>query len=455
MVVEGKMAERLKDSYGPSVALWVGSRLADVLPDLDAEAFAAECLPGYEDLELLDRARRMAEVMARHLPADPTTAVPLITAALGPVEEGLTGMQPFRYMPFVFYVGQHGLGAFEESMLAQYELTKRFTAEFSIRPFLIHHEAATLARLREWTGDPDPNVRRLVSEGTRPRLPWAPRLPAFVADPAPVLELLELLRDDPSEYVRRSVANNLNDISKDHPDVVVDVAGRWWADGDEQRRRLVRHALRTLVKRGDPTALEVLGHVGADHLVVHEVSIDPTDPVIGGGVRITATVVDTRSSSEQATAASDAAVASDAAGAGGVADAGAGARSGGGPAAGAATAARSAARSGTAGGGAPGSADSADPHPHGSLVGADPRSATQEVAVDLVVHFVKANGSTAPRVFKGAVRTLGPGGSTVVTRLISLAQQSTRTHHPGVHRVQVQVNGVRSDAGSFHLSRPG
>jgi 3-methyladenine DNA glycosylase AlkC len=304
-------------------------------------------------------------------------------------------MQPFRYMPFVLYVGQHGLGAFEESMLAQYELTKRFTAEFSIRPFLIHHEAATLARLRQWTNDPDPNVRRLVSEGTRPRLPWAPRLPAFIADPTPVVALLELLRDDPSEYVRRSVANNLNDISKDHPDVVVDLAGRWWADGDEPRRRLVRHGLRTLVKRGDPAALDVLGHVGADHLVVREVSIDPGAAVIGGSVRITATVVDTRSPGDDADAA-DVRAATE------------------------------------------------------PVVG--PGSATQRVAVDFVVHFVKANGSTSPRVFKGAVRTLGPGGATVVTRLVSLAQQSTRTHHPGVHRVEVQVNGQRSDAGSFLLS---
>jgi 3-methyladenine DNA glycosylase AlkC len=381
------MADRLKDSYGPEVALWVGQQLARVLPDLDPEAFAAECRPGYEDLELMDRARHIADVMARHLPTEPAVAVTTITASLGPVDEGLTGMEPFRYMPFVFYVGQFGLAAFEESMTAQQELTKRFTAEFSIRPFLIHQQAATLARLRQWTGDPDPRVRRLVSEGTRPRLPWAQRLPAFVADPAPVLELLELLRDDPSEFVRRSVANSLNDISKDHPEVVVDLAGRWWADGDEQRRRLIRHALRTLVKRGDPAALEVLGHAGADHLVVGDVSIEPVDPSIGGSVRLTATVVDTRSATERA------------------------------------------------------------------LVG--PAAAEDRVAVDFVVHFVKSNGSTSVRVFKGAVRTLGPGGSTVVTRSVSLAQQSTRTHHPGVHRVEVQVNGRRTDAGSFLLGRPG
>jgi 3-methyladenine DNA glycosylase AlkC len=429
------MAERMKDSYGPDVALWVGHRLAVALPSLDAQAFAAECLPGYEDLELMDRARRITEVMARHLPTDPAESVGIITASLGPIEDGLTGMQPFRYLPFVFYVGQFGLGAFEESMTAQYELTRRFTAEFSIRPFLIHHEAATLARLRQWTRDPDPHVRRLVSEGTRPRLPWAPRLPAFIADPSPVLELLELLRDDPSEYVRRSVANNLNDISKDHPHLVVSLAGSWWADGDEQRRRMLRHALRTLVKRGDPAALDVLGHAGADHLVVRGVTVEPSDPVIGGSVRITATVVDTRSGDD-----------------GAVGDPG--------------NVTEAAAEGlpsptdpveGSPGDPSERVAAGRGPATEAAVVG--PQSATEPVergavAVDFVVHFVKANGSTSPRVFKGAVRELGPGQSCVVTRSVSLAQQSTRTHFPGVHRVEVQVNGRRSEAGSFTLKHP-
>jgi 3-methyladenine DNA glycosylase AlkC len=398
------MAERMKDSYGPDVALWVGQRLAGVVPGLDAQAFAAECVPGYEDLELMDRARRITEVMAQHLPADPVVSVGIITASLGPVEDGLSGMQPFRYLPFVFYVGRYGLDAFEESMAAQYELTRRFTAEFSIRPFLIRHEAATLARLRQWASDPDPHVRRLVSEGTRPRLPWAPRLPSFIAEPAPVLDLLTLLRDDPSEYVRRSVANNLNDISKDHPHLVVSLAGSWWADGDEQRRRMLRHALRTLVKRGDPAALDVLGHAGADHLVVRGVTVEPSDPVIGGSVRITATVVDTRSGDYGAVG--DPGDVTEAA--------------------------------------AVGRPSPTDPVERGA------------VAVDLVVHFVKANGSTSPRVFKGAVRELGPGQSCVVTRSVSLAQQSTRTHFPGVHRVEVQVNGRRTEAGSFTLrAEPG
>ena len=121
-------------------------------------------------------------------------------------------------------------------MVAQRELTKRFCAEFSIRAFLVRHPEATYARLADWTGDENVHVRRLVSEGARPRLPWASRLRAFQEDPRPVIALLELLKDDPERYVQRSVANNLNDIGKDHPGVAVDLCRRWFDDASPARR---------------------------------------------------------------------------------------------------------------------------------------------------------------------------------------------------------------------------
>ena len=368
------MAEPWKDSYGPEVAVWVAEGLARVHPGLDVAAFTAACLDGFEELELLDRARRIADVMADHLPTDPHVSIPLVAAAMGPIEPGLRGMTPFRYMPHGVFIGAHGLPAFDESMAAQYELTKRFTAEFSIRPFLVGEPERTLAQLRVWVGDPDENVRRLVSEGTRARLPWAPRLTAFVADPTPVLGLLELLRDDPSEYVRRSVANNLNDIGKDHPDLLVQVARRWWDDGDDTRRRLVRHALRSLVKRADPGALDVLGIGSPDGLEVAGATLEPREARIGEKVRIEVGIADVR----------------------------------------------------TAGGARP-------------------------VVVDFAVHFIKANGAPSAKVFKGGVRDLAPGEVGRFSAVVSLAQHSTRTHYAGEHRVEVQVNGRRSDIGSFTL----
>jgi 3-methyladenine DNA glycosylase AlkC len=139
-------------------------------------------------------------------------------------------------------------------------MTKRFSSEFGIRFFLLHDAARCMPVLQAWTRDPDEHVRRLVSEGTRPRLPWAMQLPMFIADPSPALPLLEALRDDPSEYVRRSVANHLNDIAKDHPDLVAGLAARWLEGATPQRAKLVRHACRTLVKKGHPGALAALGH---------------------------------------------------------------------------------------------------------------------------------------------------------------------------------------------------
>jgi 3-methyladenine DNA glycosylase AlkC len=178
-------------------------------------------------------------------------------------------------------------------MRAQYELTKRFTAESSIRAFLVAHPATTLTRLHLWARDPNPHVRRLVSEGTRPRLPWAPRLRAFQADPSPVLELLELLKDDPERYVQRSVANNLNDIGKDHPDLAAAVCERWTKDAPPGRRWIVQHALRHLIKRGHRGALETLGVGARPKIAIDRVRVAPKRVDLGGEVRFSFRIAST------------------------------------------------------------------------------------------------------------------------------------------------------------------
>lgn len=280
--------EPLKNQFGPDVAVRIAEMVSAVWPAFDRKLFLALALDGFEELELTPRARHISEALARTLPADRAEAMAILTASLGPASEGeeLTGMASFLYLPHVLFVADHGTDHFEEAMKAQYELTRRFTAEFSIRTYLEQYEAKTLARLREWASDPDVHVRRLVSEGTRPRLPWASRLRAFQEDPAPVLELLELLKDDPEEYVRRSVANNLNDIAKDHPDTVVAVARRWAVDADEPRMKLIRHGLRTLIKAGDPGALAVLGYSPDTPARVRSVTCSPTEASIGDKVSL-------------------------------------------------------------------------------------------------------------------------------------------------------------------------
>jgi 3-methyladenine DNA glycosylase AlkC len=290
------MGEPLKNHYGPDIPRRIGEMIATAWPAFDKKRFVADALDGYEPLELKQRAQHIAKAMSAHLPKDFPTAVEILLASLGPVlaETESFGMAPFLYFPHIIFVAEHGLDHFEESMRAQHALTQRFSAEFSIRSFLEKHPTPTLARLREWTTDESPHVRRLVSEGTRPRLPWAPRLRDFMRDPAPVLSLLELLKDDPQLYVRRSVANNLNDIGKDHPEILTAVAKQWLRDATPERQWVVRHALRSAVKRGEVGALDAMGYGGKAKVEIGNVAISPKRAVMGGAVTIAFDVANTR-----------------------------------------------------------------------------------------------------------------------------------------------------------------
>jgi 3-methyladenine DNA glycosylase AlkC len=291
------MAEALKDSFGPDVAVRIAAMIEAVHPAFPSSAFVADALMGYDQLELTPRAQQIARALGAYLPADFEKATRILLASLGPPIAGdeLTGqgMALFLYLPHVFYVAEHGLGHWETAMYVQHELTQRFSCEYSIRAFLEREPARTLARLREWTTDPNPHVRRLVSEGTRPRLPWAPRLRSFQDDPGPVIELLELLKDDPTTLVRRSVANNLNDIGKDHPTVLVDVCRRWLVGASPERLSLISHALRSAIKRGDRAALDLLGFGSDQGATIDAVTIEPAVVAIGQRVRIGLSITNT------------------------------------------------------------------------------------------------------------------------------------------------------------------
>ena len=255
------MAENLKNFFGRRVIESLAEELAAVHPAFKKARFVSESLDGLDSLELLARGWHIAEAMKRHLPADFPAAAKVLRRSLGPEIEDTpqSGMEVFRYLPHVLYVSKYGLDHFNDAMGLQYELTKRFTAEFSIRAYLINYPDQAYESLRQWASDPNVHVRRLVSEGSRPRLPWAPRLRAFQEDPSRVVALLELLKDDAELYVRRSVANSLYDIAKDHPDVTVDVCRRWLKDATPERKWIVNHALRSLVKRGHSGAMKLLG----------------------------------------------------------------------------------------------------------------------------------------------------------------------------------------------------
>lgn len=286
------MAEPLKNQYGPDIPRRIADMIAAVSSEFRHQAFLDYVLPDYDSLELMPRGWHMADGLSRALPEDYPAAIDILLASLPPAKPAVSttsptqdreggSLAPFLFMPHTFFVARYGLADFEPSMRAQYELTQRFTAEFSIRPFLQQHPQATLERLQDWINDPSEHVRRLVSEGTRPRLPWASRLPDFQRDPAPVLALLEQLKDDPSLYVRRSVANNLNDIGKDHPDLLLTTAERWYQGGSKERQWIVRHALRNAFKAGDRRALALFGYAATDAIAVTQTSIAPQQLAIG------------------------------------------------------------------------------------------------------------------------------------------------------------------------------
>lgn len=294
------MAEKLKNLFGEKVVRAIASDLHRVYPPFRKRRFENACMARLRRLELTARAWHIADVMHEHLPQPFVAAADVLAASLGPAlaRSESFGLEPLRYMPHVFFVQKYGLDDFDAAMHTQYELTKRFSAESSIRAFLVRYPAETYARLLEWARDENVHVRRLVSEGTRPRLPWAPRLRAFQTDPRPVIALLEMLRDDSERYVQRSVANNLNDIGKDHPDLAVDVCRRWSSDAPPGRAWIVRHALRSLVKKAHRGALETLGVSDNPKIAVRKVRLDPRIVKLGSRLRFAFEIASTGASDQ-------------------------------------------------------------------------------------------------------------------------------------------------------------
>jgi 3-methyladenine DNA glycosylase AlkC len=216
-------------------------------------------------LELASRVKQFAGALATTLPGDVPQALSILVDSLPPVLPDCDGVTDgWLQWPMGQFIADHGLPCFEESMVAMVELTQRFSSEFAVRPFVEQHPEKTFGRLQELTSHESPHVRRWCSEGVRPRLPWGTKLRALVTDPTPIWPILEALKDDREIYVRRSVANNLNDIAKDHPCDVVRLCRRW--SKDSSRSWLVGRALRTLVNAGDPDALAVIGYKKANSL---------------------------------------------------------------------------------------------------------------------------------------------------------------------------------------------
>ena len=257
----------LKEVLGKGAVEQLAENLALVYPSFSQEEFILDSLKGIEDLSVTERASHLAAAMKNFLPDDYETALAVILRSLTPELEKTegNGLAPLFYMPHCSFVARYGLDKdynqgkdpFDSSMRAQYELTKRFSAEYSIRPFIIDQEERTMKVLYAWMNDPNPHVRRLCSEGTRPRLPWAMKIPSFVKDPSPSMPILEELKNDPDLYVRRSVANHLGDIGKDNLDLLLSTCESWLNGASKELKWVIRHALRTPAKKEHKEALRI------------------------------------------------------------------------------------------------------------------------------------------------------------------------------------------------------
>ncbi|MEH3086640.1 MAG: DNA alkylation repair protein [Xylophilus ampelinus] len=358
----------MKDLLGPAAIRTIADAGAAASPAFDRDAFLAAASDGLDALSIMERVRHVGDALAAALPGDPPAALAILRG-MGPRLGGA-----FQAMAASACAARHAREAFDAALDAIAALTRHGTGEFAVRPFLAADPARTLARMRRWAADPDAHVRRLASEGSRPRLPWAARVPALQADPTAAADILEALKSDPSAYVRKSVANHLNDIAKDRPDWVVGrLAG--WSQDDASTRWIVRHALRTLVKAGDPRALALVGADAEPRVRLDRFSVAPAVLRLGETVAIAVEI--------------------------------------------------------------------------SSLAGT-----AQRLVVDYRIHYVRANGRSAAKVFKLRTFTLEAGATAALGMRQVIRDFSTRRHHPGEHRVELLVNGAVAGTGAFRLLAP-
>ncbi len=369
-------APKLKDYFTPVVVREIGDRLAAHHRPFDVDGFVDRVLSPpdaeqFDRLEFTARSRRIADAIDDTAGLTPPELFDLLVRSLPPELDGSDGVlnEGFSLWPYGDVIAAHGAEHPDEGLAACVELTKRFTGEFAIRPILAAHPAA-LATVAGWVTDPNEHVRRLVSEGTRPRLPWARRLTLPVDE---VLDMLAELRADPSPYVRKSVANHLNDLAKEHPARIIDLLADWHRDGGDETRWIVRHALRNHLKDGTPKALSIFGYLPPE-VEVEDLAVSPKRSPIGETVEASFSLVSTG--------------------------------------------------------------------------GAD----RQKLMVDLVMGYVKADGSTSPKVFKYREFDLDGGGRQACTKSFAMVPRSTRRLYAGPHLLTVRVNGQDMATTGFELT---
>ncbi|MBQ4819240.1 DNA alkylation repair protein [Aquimarina sp. MMG016] len=284
------MADPLKNVYNTRFFEQFTTILKKVYPQVNIEKFMSDIYCNdWEDKELKQRMYHISQVMYKYLPQDYETATNLIIRMVNllKTKEESTSFE-FMFLPD--FVEKYGLENYSTSIKVMEEITQFTSCEFAVRPFIIKYPEQMVQQLVIWSTHKNSMVRRLASEGSRPRLPWAIGLPKFKKDPTSIIPILENLRNDPSEMVRRSVANNLNDISKDNPEVVINLAKKWKSDSKETHW-MIKHACRTLLKEGNSEVLGLFGFGSVEHIKIKSFKIHTPKVKIGEYLKFSFTLL--------------------------------------------------------------------------------------------------------------------------------------------------------------------
>lgn len=266
----------MKDGLGPSAIKRISQGVHSAWPDFDAQGFEVAANKGIETLELKQRVEHLIITLNVFLPDSFPRAAEILHRVplnwdFGDAEDSI---RKFAAWPIIDYAAHYGLDQPEISLPLLKQLTHLHTAEFAIRPFILRYPELCFANFETWIQDDSKHIRRLVSEGSRPRLPWGIQLTPFCKDPSSLLPLLEKLNKDPSDYVRRSVANSLNDISKDNPDIAIAICSDWLQkEASDETKWIIRHAMRSLIKSGRAEVFPLLGFTKDPQLCLGELTL--------------------------------------------------------------------------------------------------------------------------------------------------------------------------------------
>ncbi|MCT4580613.1 MAG: DNA alkylation repair protein [Flavobacteriales bacterium] len=267
------MAELLKNVYSVSFFDKLTSSIVEVLPEFDREGFLESIFnKEWKEKELKERMRHVTLTLNKYLTNDFEKDVEFLLELIPVLKGNGFGSDHLAFIFLPDYIEVYGIDYYDRSVSAMEEITQFITCEFAVRPFFLKYYQQMTQQMLQWALHENLHVRRLASEGIRPRLPWAMAVPVLKTKPEPIFPILEHLKDDSSEYVRRSVANNLNDISKDHPAEVIALIKSWDKDTKE-RQKLIKHAARTLLKQGNQEVMSLFGFGAVDQIQVDNLTV--------------------------------------------------------------------------------------------------------------------------------------------------------------------------------------